>query len=280
MRAALVGAVAALVVGACPPALAAAEPAFGPLTAPIHPGIPLVTGENKCTANFVFTDAAGRVYLGQAGHCAQDPTDESAITPETCDYGRQFPIGTPVGLGESGIPGRLAYSSWLTMTGNGERDVATCRYNDFSLVLVPKEVVDRVNPTMPVFGGPTGLNTDGVRAGELMTGWGHSPLWQDVDELHPKRSIAFETDPSGRAHWIYSLYPGVPGDSGGPYLDPLGRAVGSLSELSLDPPGANIVTDIASALAYAQAHSGIRGLRLVPGTAAFAGPLPSGGTTT
>ena len=80
-----------------------------------------------------------------------------------------------------------------------------------------------------------------------------------------------ESDPSGRAHWIYSFYPGVPGDSGGPYLDPQGRAIGSLSELSLEPPGANIITDISRALAYAERYAGLKGLRLVAGTAPFTG---------
>lgn len=244
----------------------AEEPVFGPLTAPIRPGIATDTGGGRCTANFVFTDDKGRVYLGQAGHCAQDPTDESAPSADTCDYGRQLPIGTPVGLGDTGILGRLAYSSWLTMQENGESDLATCRYNDFSLVRIPDEVIDRVNPTVPVVGGPTGLNTDGVQAGDVMTGWGNSPIWQDLEWLHPKRSIAVETDPSGRAHWIYSFYPGVPGDSGGPYLDPQGRAIGSLSELSLEPPGANIITDISRAMVYAERHGALRGLRLVLGS--------------
>lgn len=270
-RAVLVGALAALVVAACPPAVAAGDPALGPATAPIHPGIRLDTGGNKCTANFVFTDAAGRVYLGQAAHCALEPTNESAPSADTCDYGRQLPIGTPVGLGDTGVAGRLAYSSWLAMQENGESDVATCRYNDFSLVRVPNEVLDQVNPSVPVFGGPTGLNTDGTQAGDAVTGVGNSPLWQDLEWLQPKRGVAFETDPSGRAHWIYSFYPGVPGDSGGPYLDSQGRAVGSLSELSLEPPGANIITDIARALAYAERTGGLKGLRLVAGTESFQG---------
>jgi hypothetical protein len=277
VRLSAAGALSAVLIAAGTAALAgpgtarATEPKFGGLDAPIRPGIRTDTGGGKCTSNFVFTDKAGRVYLGQAGHCAKDPADESAPSADTCDYGRQLPIGTSVGLGDTGIPGRLAYSSWLTMQENGETDLATCRFNDFSLVRVPDEVIDRVNPTVPVFGGPTGLNTDGVHAGDLMTGWGNSPLWQDLEPLHPKRSVAVESDPSGRAHWIYSFYPGVPGDSGGPYLDPQGRAIGSLSELSLDPPGANIITDIARALAYAERYSGITGLRLVAGTAPFTG---------
>ena len=274
-RAVLVGAVVALLAGACPPALAADDPGFGPLTAPIRPGTRLVTGGSACTANFVFTDDAGRFYLGQAAHCAEDPADESAPSADTCDYGRQLPLGTSVALGDTGSSGRLAYSSWIAMADHGESDLETCRWNDFALVRLPRDVISRVNPTVPVFGGPTGLNTEGLRAGDLLTGWGNSPIWQDVDGLHPKRSLAVESDPSGRAHWVYSLYPGVPGDSGGPYLDAQGRAVGSLSELSIEPPGANILTDIARALAYAEKVGGFAGLRVVPGTGAFVGPLPN-----
>lgn len=280
MRRLLLGCVLATVtVAACPSAQAApvgpaaAEPSFGPLTAPIRPGIDLDTGGGRCTANFVFRDDAGRIYLGQAAHCAQDAADDSAPNPETCSYGRQLPLGTPVRLGKSDVTGTLAYSSWTTMQTRAEKQADVCRFNDFSLVEIPAAAAGQVNPSVPMFGGPTGLNTDGVQQGDLLTGWGNSPLRQGIDALAPKHSVAVRTDPSGRAHLMYSITPGVPGDSGGPCLDAEGRALGSLSEIALDPPGANITTDIARALAYAETYAGFDGLRLVPGTAPFAGPL-------
>lgn len=279
-RVAPVAVLVTLLLGAAPQAQAAQpsrEPAFGAEDAPVRPGSPITTGESgRCTANFVFTDRAGRVYLGQAAHCAQDPADASPLDVDACDYGRQLPTGTPVKLGDVGVPGRLAYSSWATMQERGETDPGACRYNDFSLVEVRASEVDLVNPSLPVFGGPTGVNSEGPRAGDVLCGWGNSPLWQGLEPLSPKRSVVAHTDGSGRAHWVYSMYPGVPGDSGGPYVDPQGRALGSLSELSLDLPGANIITDIGRALSYAEAYGGFDGLRLVPGTAPFVGPLLAG----
>jgi hypothetical protein len=263
-----------LAVLSAPPTARAAEPAFGPESAPIRPGTSLVTGgDGRCTANFVFRDDAGRVYLGQAAHCARASDDTVDINPATCEYGRQLPLGTPVSISEQNVQGRLAYSSWATMAQRGETDELLCSYNDFALVLVPAEAVGLVNPSVPRFGGPTGVNTTGPRIGEFVCGWGQSPLWQDLAPLYPKRSVVVRSDVDGHAHWVYSVQPGIPGDSGGPYLDEAGRALGSLSELALEPPGANIITDIGRALAYAAAHSGLKGLRLVPGTAPFVGPL-------
>jgi hypothetical protein len=62
----------------------------------------------------------------------------------------------------------------------------------------------------------------------------------------------------------------VPGDSGSAFLDAEGNALGTLSTLALAPlAGSNGVGDLAHELAYAQATSGIAGLRLVPGTEPF-----------
>src|SRR4051794_28489679 len=36
----------------------------------IHPGTMMYTAGAQCTANFVYTDAAGTVYVGYAAHCA------------------------------------------------------------------------------------------------------------------------------------------------------------------------------------------------------------------
>ncbi len=266
----------ALVAAALPwpaAASAAAAPAFGDLTAPIRPGISTETAGGRCTANFVFTDDRGRVYLGQSGHCSRLPDENASFDTTACEFGTQAPLGTRVPLGETGISGRLVYSSWRTMPAVGEQDADTCRYNDFALIQVPASAVAEVNPTVPLFGGPTGLNTDGIREGDLLTGWGASPLRQGVRPIEPKQTFGVGTHASGRVHFVYSLTPGVPGDSGGPYLDPSGRAVGSLSEITLDPPAGNAITDVARALAYAERHAGFRGLRLVPGTGAFHGPV-------
>jgi hypothetical protein len=50
--------------------------------------------------------------------------------------------------------------------------------------------------------------------------------------------------------------------------------VGTLSTLALAPlPAANNIGDLAKELAFAQKHSGIRGLQLTKGTVRFSSPL-------
>jgi hypothetical protein len=62
----------------------------------------------------------------------------------------------------------------------------------------------------------------------------------------------------------------VPGDFGSGFLSADGSAVGVLSTLGLAPlPLSNNIGDLAKELAFAQAHSGIAGLRLVNGTEPF-----------
>jgi hypothetical protein len=62
----------------------------------------------------------------------------------------------------------------------------------------------------------------------------------------------------------------VPGDSGSGFLSADGEAVGTLSTLAIAPlPASNGVGDLSHELAFAQQHSGLSGLRLVPGTEPF-----------
>jgi hypothetical protein len=270
-----VAAVLAIGLALCPaiPAAAARAPQFGPDAAGIHPGVRTATaGKTFCTANFVFYDAAGHFYLGQAAHCARvEGSDAASGTASGCTF-RSRPLGTPVTFEDSRVRGTLAYSSWLAMQRHDETDPSACQDNDFALVRVPDFARNQVNPTMPLFGGPTGLNQTGTKAGDTVLGYGNSPTRRDVDDAKPKQAVSVGDVDNGWAHLIYAHNPGIPGDSGGPYLDAAGRAVGSLSTLVINPaPASNSLTDLAHALAYAQRWSGIKGLRLAIGTQKFAG---------
>lgn len=234
----------------------------------IHPGIQTETEGAGCTANFVYTDKSGAVYLGQAAHCSGEEGD--GIAGSGCAT-KSFPIGTPIKLLESGITGTLAYSSWLTMQQIGEKDENTCTTNDFALIRIPSEAVAKVNPSVPVFGGPVAVASGALKEGAPVVGYGNSNLRGGLAPLSPQRGVALATDESGWYHLAYLLLPGVPGDSGGGYLDAQGRAFGVLVSLNTVPAGSNGLTDVGKALAYARAHSGIKGLKLEPGTERFAG---------
>ncbi|WP_299051215.1 hypothetical protein [uncultured Nocardioides sp.] len=280
VAAAFLGAAGAIAVA--PSAEAAPRSDWAPAdSATIHPGVQMYTEGAQCTANFVFTDDAGSTYVGYAAHCAGtgEATDtngcEAASLPlgtrvEFAEGGSLVSGGTPVGAGT------LVYSSWDAMDRAGETDENACAYNDFALVEVDAADADTVNPSLPFWGGPTGIDSDGLPAGEQVFSFGNSSLRGGVEVLSPKTGAGLG-DPAGSDGWTHPLYtvtPGVPGDSGSAFLDAEGQAVGTLSTLGLAPlPASNNIGDLSRELAYAQQTSGIAGLQLVEGTEPFT-PVP------
>jgi hypothetical protein len=244
-------------------------------TAQIHPGVQMYTDGAQCTGNFVFADGAGNTYVGYAAHCAGTgaATDTDGCVADSLPLGTRVDFvegGSLVSGGERVGGGTLAYSSWQTMDRVGEQDADTCAYNDFALVKVDAADVAKVNPSVPFWGGPVGLDTDGTAAGETVYSYGNSSLRGGVELLSPKQGTSLGTDPSGWSHPVYTVTPGVPGDSGSGFLSKDGQAVGTLSTLAIAPlAGSNGVGDLAHELAYAQEHGGIAGLSLVNGTEPF-----------
>jgi hypothetical protein len=255
---------------------AQAAPTWAPAdSAALHPGVQAYTEGGQCTTNFVFTDASDNVYLGYAAHCAGTG---AATDTDGCEAG-SLPLGTRVEFTEGGSlvssgtqlgTGTLAYSSWLAMDQAGTTDADACSYNDFALVKVDPAFVDDVNPSVPFWGGPEALNTDGTTAGEQVHSYGNSSLRGGVELLSPKKGASLGTSGGGWTHSVYTVTPGVPGDSGSAFLDSEGNALGTLSTLAIAPvAGSNGVGDLSRELAFAQQHSGIAGLELALGTEPF-----------
>ncbi len=246
-------------------------------TAKIHPGTMMYTDGAQCTANFVYTDDAFNTYVGYAAHCAG--TGGSTDT-DGCKTG-SLPLGTKVTFNEGGSlisegtqvgSGTLVYSSWLTEKKLGTTDPNTCAYNDLALVKVNAADVSKVNPSVPFWGGPVGIDTDGTASGDQVYTYGNSSLRLGLDPLSPHTGISLGDDPAdgGWSHPLYTVSPGIPGDSGSGFLSESGKAIGVLSTLGLAPlPASNNIGDLNKELAFAQAHSGISGLRLVLGTEPF-----------
>ncbi|RNM17609.1 hypothetical protein EFL26_01925 [Nocardioides pocheonensis] len=237
----------------------------------------MYTAGAQCTANFVYTDDAGNVYVGYAAHCAGkgSSTDTNGCNVDS------VPLGTPVDFTNDGSlisegtivgHGTLAYSSWITEHQLGTTDPNTCAYNDLALVKVDPADVGKVNPSVPFWGGPTGIDTNGTAAGDRVYTYGNSSLRFGLSPLSPHTGVSLGDDPAdgGWSHPLYTASPGIPGDSGSGFLSADGTAVGVLSTLGLAPlPASNNIGDLAHELAFAQAHSGIAGLRLVLGTEPF-----------
>ena len=277
---AAVGASAAITVAGIATTTAPVEAAAGYApadTAEIHPGTMMYTDGAQCTANFVFTDGAGATYVGYAAHCAGQG---EATDTNGCDT-TSLPLGTKVTFNEGGSlvdegtqvgTGTLAYSSWLTMQKNGEKDANTCAYNDLALVKVDSGDVGKVNPSVPFWGGPTGIDTDGTATGDRVYTYGNSSLRAGVEQLKPHTgaSVGDDAADGGWSHPVYTVTPGIPGDSGSGFLSADGSALGVLSTVAIAPlAGSNGVGDLSKELAYAQANSGISGLSLVNGTEPF-----------
>jgi hypothetical protein len=247
---------------------ASAAPSWAPAaSAAIHPGVQTLTDGAQCTANFVFYDASN-VYLGQAAHCSGTG---AATETNGCDSS-SLPIGTPVDIGGS-QPGTMVYNSWLTMQSHGETNADACAFNDLALVKVAAADVGKVNPSIPFWGGPTGVDSNGTAQGDTVLSFGNSSLRGGVTQLSPKQGKSLGDDGNGWSHTVYTVTPGIPGDSGSPFLNATGQALGVLSTVAIAPlAGSNGVGDVAKELAYANSTGGFS-VTLAQGTEAFTGPL-------
>ena len=265
-----VTALALATAGSLPTAAAAAPVtrSFAPAAAAsITPGADLLARIDartvaSCTADFVFT-SRGALYLGFSAHCTATDDSGTGCTSPT------LPIGTLIGIrGPRGerAQGRLAYNSWRAMQQRRENDPALCAYNDFALVAISAGDAGKVNPSVPRLGGPTGLDVDGLLRNEAVSSYQPNNGGTGI-----KRGRNLGDDGGGRTHRVVITPPGIPGDSGSPFLDARGRAFGVLSTEFFDRPRSNGVTDLAFALAYARRYSGLGTLALVPGTEPFRG---------
>jgi hypothetical protein len=254
---------------------ASAAPTWAPAaTASIHPGVQTESPSGQCTANFVFFDATD-VYIGQAAHCT---STGGATDTDGCLAG-SLPLGTEVTVGGASQPGTLAYNSWLTMQAQDETDPDICQFNDFALVRLHPDDVGRVNPSIPFWGGPTGINTTGTRLLEHVYSYGNSSLRLGLPLLSPKKGFSNGDLGGGWAHSVSTLTPGIPGDSGSAFLDKNGRALGVLSTLRVGLPGGvdNVVGDIRHELDYLRANTAFADMELAGGTVPFNGRrLPLG----
>jgi len=256
-----------------------AAPSWAPAeTAPIHPGTMMYTDGAQCTANFVYTDSAGNVYVGYAAHCAGkgEATDTNGCNVDSVPLGTKVTFTNDGNLASEGTPvgtGTLAYSSWITEKQLGTKDANTCAYNDLALVRVDPADVANVNPSVPGFGGPTGVGTVGDLGSTVYT-YGNSSLRLGITKLSPKQGTVIQNEGNGWSHNVATVTPGIPGDSGSGFMNATGGAIGVLSTLQIAPlAGSNGVGDIGKEIAYMQANSSLSGASLVPGTEPFKADL-------
>src|SRR5262249_51908001 len=229
---------------------AVAAPTWAPAgSATIHPGVQVFTNGAQCTANFVYYDASN-VYLGQAAHCSS--TSDNTAT-NGCDTD-SLPLGTPVDITGASKPGTLVYNSWIAMHNAGETDANTCQYNGLALVKIDPADVGKVNPSIPFWGGPTGLATSTTQ-GETVLSYGNSELRGGIEQLSPKRGRSLGDEGGGWSKEVPTATPEIPAAWGGAFTNEPGRASAILSPLeSAPPPAGNGVGDLSRELSYAASH--------------------------
>ncbi len=252
------------------PVEAGAAPPWAPAaTATIHPGVMTFTDGGQCTANFVFTNGTD-VYIGQAAHCAGTG---GATETDGCDSG-SLPLGTPVEVDGASRPGTLVYSSWLTMQSPSvnETDPNTCAYNDFALIKLDPADYAKVNPSVPYFGGPVSLGAT-TSLGDPVYSYGNSSLRLGLSPLSPKEGYSLGAAAGGWTHDVYTVTPGIPGDSGSAFLSATGAALGTLSTVAILPfPASNGVSDLGNEFNYMRSHGG-PAVDLALGTEPFVGGI-------
>ena len=249
------------------PAVQVAQAWAPAASATIHPGVQLFTQGSQCTANFVYTSGSN-VYIGQAAHCS----GTGGNTATNGCTSPSLPTGTQVQITGAAHPGVMVYNSWLTMQSLGGTDPTVCQYNDLALVQVDPADVASVNPSVPFYGGPTGLHSGGTNVGETVLSYGNSELRLGLTQLSPKKGVSIGDAGAGWSHQVYTVTPGIPGDSGSGFMDAAGRALGILSTVAVLPvPLSNGVGDLNLELQYAAAHGW--GVTLATGTQPFTNPL-------
>jgi len=168
----------------------------------------------------------------------------------------------------------MVYSSWNEMQADGESNQDICLGNDFALVRLDPADASKVNPSIPFWGGPNGI-TNTTALGEKVLSYGNSSLRLGVTALSPKEgtSLGNADELSGWRHPVYTVTPGIPGDSGSAFINGDGEAFGVLSVLEALPrPASNGVADLSRALSYMRANdSAFAGIQLANGTEAFTG---------
>jgi hypothetical protein len=179
-------------------------------------------------------------YLGAAGHCFipegttathgpgadYDPSGvRVSVCVSNCSFGGELGF---IVTGDLVELGSVAYSRQTAADG----DIG----NDFGVVTIPAALASRIRPEMPVFGGPSTVQT--VAQGQPLCHYGNGVV---VGETWPTMARVGIGGGSTSSYWMADLA-SAPGDSGsavvtcgvnGTELQGLG-AVGILTHLGIE----------------------------------------------
>ncbi len=182
----------------------------------IRPGAWIQAGSHYCTAAFVVEDQTGGLYLTTAAHCTDHVGQRVSVMEGTlvAAAGQWEPFGTVV----------EHWPGWNL---------------DAALIEIDEDHHDDVDPSMPGWGGPTGIATDAPE-GVFHYGWGWV-TWQE----HQNRCRDGPSVSWGSQTW-WANTTGGGGDSGSGVLTDSGEALGILAwgrQLTNDPIGGAFIAE-------------------------------------
>jgi hypothetical protein len=167
----------------------------------VRPGASVLTPVGQCTLNFLWHGSDGRDYIGTAGHCLLEGSNQTQAVyrPGTGPPARDS-AGRPIG--------EFAYG-------------ALDRVSDFALIRLDRGV--NANPAICRFGGPTGFAAEAL---PVLTPLQHVGRGSLTGSFSPART-QLAVDSAG-PRLLTGLGLASAGDSGSPVVGVDGRAVGVL----------------------------------------------------
>ncbi|HWL37888.1 MAG TPA: hypothetical protein VNQ77_17010 [Frankiaceae bacterium] len=231
------------------PAGVPAPQAVGMASTGIRPGTWLVTvttdpvGFAWCTANFVFKKRS-TYGLGTAGHCAAK--DAIGAYPDVTAY-----VVPPAG---QGAPGFYHIGKFVLSRDNGVGE-------DFAMISIYPQYASWMNPTMPVWGGPTGVYTS--TAPTVVKHFGHGLVVGTGGT--PRAGVAPVWDAvNGKAFAWYGA--GLNGDSGSAVNVATGEGAGNFTHIVLYDEDGEILPGMLAGTKLTYILKLAKGWTLVPGS--------------
>jgi hypothetical protein len=164
-----------------------------------------------CTANFVFKKGSAW-GLGTAGHCGNTGQPVSAYVVPPLTSGK--------------LPGLYVIGKIGVSHNNGIGD-------DFAMIDISPQFASWMNPTMPVWGGPSG-SYRGSQVGLPVKHFGHGLVFGTGGTPRAGVSLRWDIDHGNGFSWAS---PSSPGDSGSGVMVLTGEAAGDLTHIVLDVQG-------------------------------------------
>lgn len=189
----------------------------------IQPGA-LMSEPNGCTMNFVFTDQAGKVYIGTASHCVRSEGQEVFVD--------DILIGT------------VAWKAPVSQV-------------DVALVAILPSLYGQVDPSVRYWGGPTGVATPVVQfQPKAIYHYGYGLGYGASEYGRPRAGVLDYQD--GLIYRAQTT--AVFGDSGSPIILSTGEALGIVSHFALVqvPPHTDEGPTIQYVIARALSDKGLR----------------------